>query len=60
MPLFTRDPDGTPRTKNKFIMARRNWCAVWWDPNSGEMIFDIRVEREKGIGESIGYVAAHW
>lgn len=60
MPLFTHDPDGTPREKNKFIMGRRNWCAVWWDRNSGEMVFDIRVEKEKGLGESVGYVCAQW
>jgi hypothetical protein len=55
MPLFTHDPDGTPREQNKFIMGRRNWCAVWWDRNSGELVFDIRVEKEKGVGESVGY-----
>ncbi|KAF8557334.1 hypothetical protein OG21DRAFT_1475599 [Imleria badia] len=55
MPLFTHDPDGTPRDKNKVIMGRRNWCAVWWNRNSGEMVFDIRVEKGKGLGESVGY-----
>ena len=39
-------------------MGRRNWCAVWWDPSSGEMVFDIRVERGKGLGVSVGYVCA--
>jgi len=55
IPLFTHDPDGTPRDKNKFIMGRRNWCAVWWDRNSGELVFDIRVEKGKGLGESVSY-----
>lgn len=58
IPLFTHDPDGTPRDKNKFIMGRRNWCAVGWDRNSGELVFDIRVEKGKGLGESVGYVFA--
>lgn len=57
MPLFTHEPDGASRV-NKYIMGRRNWCAVWWEPNSGEMVFDIRVERGKGLGESVGYVRA--
>ncbi|KAF8447483.1 hypothetical protein L210DRAFT_849761 [Boletus edulis BED1] len=55
IPLFTREPDGTPREKNKFIMGRRNWCAVRWDQQSGELVFDIRVEKGKGLGESVGY-----
>ncbi|KAF9218252.1 hypothetical protein BS17DRAFT_791875, partial [Gyrodon lividus] len=55
MPLFTHEPNGTPRVKNKYIMGRRNWCAVWWDFNTGELVFDIRVEKEKGLGDSIGY-----
>lgn len=60
MPLFKNEPDGTPRENNKYIMGRRNWCAVWWEPNSGEMVFDIRVEKAKGLGESVGYVCAQW
>lgn len=60
MPLFTHDPDGAPRDKNKVIMGRRNWCAVWWDRNSGELVFDIRVEKDKGLGESVKYVCAQW
>ncbi|KAH0827015.1 hypothetical protein J3R83DRAFT_4684 [Lanmaoa asiatica] len=60
MPLFTHEPDGTLRERNKYIMGRRNWCAVWWEPTSGEMVFDIRVEREKGVGESVGYVCVQW
>ncbi|KAH7912158.1 hypothetical protein BJ138DRAFT_1005044 [Hygrophoropsis aurantiaca] len=53
-PLFSHEPDGTSR-KNKFIMGRRNWCAAWWDFHTGEMVFDIRVEREKGVGDSVSY-----
>lgn len=55
MPIFTHDPDGTSRVKNKYIMGRRNWCAVRWDSRTGEMIFDLRVEKEKGLGTSVGY-----
>ncbi|KAH7889248.1 hypothetical protein F5I97DRAFT_1934198 [Phlebopus sp. FC_14] len=55
MPVFTQEPNGTPRLKNKYIMGRRNWCAVQWDDRTGEMVFDIRVEKEKGLGASVGY-----
>ncbi|KAF9246124.1 hypothetical protein BU15DRAFT_84931 [Melanogaster broomeanus] len=56
MPIFTHEPDGTPRAKNKYIMGRRNWCAIWWDSYTGDLVFDIRVEKEKGLGDSVGYV----
>jgi hypothetical protein len=35
-------------------MDRRNWCCITLQ--SGELLFDIRVEKEKGHGETIGYV----
>ncbi|KAI6039939.1 hypothetical protein EDC04DRAFT_1590102 [Pisolithus marmoratus] len=54
MPIFTHEPDGTVRAKNKYIMGRRNWCAVWWDSRTGEITFDLRVEKEKGVGTSFG------
>ncbi|OAX39189.1 hypothetical protein K503DRAFT_799850 [Rhizopogon vinicolor AM-OR11-026] len=57
LPIFSKDPDGTNRIKNKYIMGRRNWCAVSYDPQSHELEFDIRVEREKGFGVSTGYPA---
>jgi hypothetical protein len=31
-------------------MGKRNWCRVEWDEQTGEVEFDIRVEREKGCG----------
>ncbi|KAH7922819.1 hypothetical protein BV22DRAFT_1069793 [Leucogyrophana mollusca] len=55
IPLFSHEPDGTPRKQNKFVMGRRNWCAAWWDSQTGEMVFDIRVEKEKGMGDSVSY-----
>ncbi|GLB35393.1 hypothetical protein LshimejAT787_0209580 [Lyophyllum shimeji] len=54
MPVFQNETNGQPR-KQKFIMGRRNWCKVEWDPQTGDMIFDIRVEKEKGLGETVGY-----
>ena len=40
----------------RYIMGRRNWCGVWWDQKSQNLIFDIRVETQKGIGEIVGSV----
>lgn len=54
-PVFETDPDGSTR-KQKYIMARRNWCHISWDSSTGELIFDIRVEREKGVGDTVGYM----
>jgi hypothetical protein len=37
-------------------MGRRNWCQVDWDVHTGELIFDLRIEKEKGLGETVGRV----
>ena len=50
-----KEPTGQPR-KQKFIMGKRNWCRVEWDEQTGEVEFDIRVEREKGCGVTTGWV----
>ncbi|KAF8522090.1 hypothetical protein BU17DRAFT_45307 [Hysterangium stoloniferum] len=55
VPLFERDPNGTG-SKSKYIMGRRNWCQVEWNGTTGELEFKIQVEREKGIGETSGYL----
>jgi hypothetical protein len=54
LPIFSKEPDGTNRIKNKYIMGRRNWCAVSYVPQAHELEFDIRVEKEKGAGTSVG------
>ncbi|TFY74486.1 hypothetical protein EWM64_g9525 [Hericium alpestre] len=56
MPIFVKEPDGSP-AKSKFIMGRRNWCSVILEPSSGDLLFDIRVEKMKGYGETFGYIA---
>jgi len=38
-------------------MGRRNWCSVDWEDQTGELIFDVRVEVEKGCGVTVGYVS---
>lgn len=57
LPLFSEDPDGTQR-KQKHIMGRRNWCQVDWNPQNGELVFDLRIEKEKGVGTTVGYVVS--
>ncbi|THH33013.1 hypothetical protein EUX98_g1210 [Antrodiella citrinella] len=54
LPVFTVDTNGS-QPKNKHIMGRRNWCSVTWESLSGDLVFDIRVEKEKGYGETVGY-----
>ncbi|KDQ06742.1 hypothetical protein BOTBODRAFT_39397 [Botryobasidium botryosum FD-172 SS1] len=54
LPIFQRDTNGTP-LKSKMIMGRRNWCSVMRDNSTGELEFDIRVEKVKGRGETVGY-----
>jgi hypothetical protein len=36
-------------------MGRRNWCCITLKQPSGDLLFDIRVEKEKGQGETVGY-----
>ncbi|KAK7467073.1 hypothetical protein VKT23_004134 [Stygiomarasmius scandens] len=55
MPVFQTETDGTSR-KQKFIMGRRNWCQTNWDEATGDLLFDLRVEKEKGLGTSVGYL----
>ncbi|KIY65027.1 hypothetical protein CYLTODRAFT_76394 [Cylindrobasidium torrendii FP15055 ss-10] len=54
VPLFAKDTDGSSR-KAKFIMGRRNWCSADWDETTGDLVYEIRVEKEKGLGETVGY-----
>ncbi|KAI0071818.1 hypothetical protein K474DRAFT_1712149 [Panus rudis PR-1116 ss-1] len=53
IPLFTNDTDGSP-PKNRYIMGRRNWCSVKYDHTTGDLVFDIRVEKQKGYGTTVG------
>ena len=54
IPLFERDTDGSA-PKSKYIMGKRNWCSVDWDPATGDLVWDIRVEIQKGYGQTTGY-----
>jgi hypothetical protein len=35
-------------------MGRRNWCSISLKHPSDDLLFDIRVEKEKGYGETLG------
>ncbi|TCD60721.1 hypothetical protein EIP91_009627 [Steccherinum ochraceum] len=54
VPLFVVDTNGS-QPKSKHVMGKRNWCSVERDPTTGDIIFDIRVEKEKGNGETVSY-----
>ncbi|KAI0274398.1 hypothetical protein BGY98DRAFT_993844 [Russula aff. rugulosa BPL654] len=54
VPLFDRDTDGS-KPKSHYIMGRRNWCSITLTQPSGDLLFDIRVEKETGYGETVGY-----
>ncbi|KAI0691176.1 hypothetical protein BC835DRAFT_1407314 [Cytidiella melzeri] len=54
VPLFSQDTNGG-NPKSKYIMGKRNWCAVQHDAQCGDLVFDIRVEHTKGHGHTVGY-----
>lgn len=54
MPIFSTETNGSSR-KQRYIMGRRNWCVAEYDERTGGVLFDIRVEREKGYGATVGY-----
>jgi len=54
IPLFKRGTKGQVR-KKKNIFGRRNYCIVHYDEDSMELVFDIRVEKEKGVGTTVRY-----
>ncbi|THH08214.1 hypothetical protein EW145_g2858 [Phellinidium pouzarii] len=55
VPVFMRDTDGSTG-KSKVVMGRRNYCIADCDASTGDLVFDIRVEKEKGYGTTVGYI----
>ena len=51
--LFDKDTDGS-KPKSHYIMGRRNWCCITLKQPSNDLLFDIRVEKQKGHGETVG------
>ncbi len=35
-------------------MGRRNWCCITLKQPPNDLLFDIRVEKETGNGETVG------
>ena len=52
VPLFDKDTNGS-KPQSHYIMGRRNWCCITLI-STGELVFEIRVEKEKGYGETVG------
>jgi hypothetical protein len=52
LPLFENDTDGKKLPK-PFTLPRRNYASVQYLP-SGDLQFDIRVEKWQGAGETVG------
>ena len=59
VPLFQTDTDGS-KPKSPYIMGRRNWCRITLEQPTANLLFDIRVEKEKGHGETVGYEYASY
>lgn len=53
VPLFERDTDGS-KPQSHYLMGRRNWCSITLIQHTGDLLFDIRVEKDKGHGETVG------
>lgn len=54
VPTFEKGFDGQ-KQKAKYIAGARNWCAVTRDAQSGELEFELRVEKTKGSGDCKSY-----
>ncbi|WWC93106.1 uncharacterized protein L201_008072 [Kwoniella dendrophila CBS 6074] len=62
IPLFEKETDGS-KSKMKTALNRRNYAAVEFNQDS-ELVFDYRVEKSQGAGETVSYPikspAARW
>lgn len=55
IPLFDVEPHDGSKRSQKFIMGKRNWCGVRWDGQTGDLVFTLFIEKEKGGGQTKGY-----
>ena len=55
MPVFQEGLRTDTRRIN-YVAGARNYTIGERDPSTGEFVFDIRVERRTGEGETKGYV----
>jgi len=52
VPLFEKDTDGSKMSK-PYTMPRRNYASVQYLEDTGELRFDIRIEKSQGAGETV-------
>ncbi|EJD46069.1 hypothetical protein AURDEDRAFT_63375 [Auricularia subglabra TFB-10046 SS5] len=56
VPIFAKDPTtGNPSKNGKYVMGKRNYSIIERDAATADLICDIRVEVEKGRGQTVGY-----
>ncbi|KAI9256720.1 hypothetical protein BY458DRAFT_519383 [Sporodiniella umbellata] len=53
--LFKSSPNGNTR-QNKKLMGMRNYCAGYYDENTGKLNFWIQAEKEVGVKGTMGYL----
>ncbi|KAI9313656.1 hypothetical protein BX666DRAFT_2020637 [Dichotomocladium elegans] len=53
--LFTKSPNGNARQNIK-LMGARNYCAGYYDENTGKLNFWIQAEKEIGVKGTMGYL----
>lgn len=53
--LFKRSPNGNTR-QNKKLMGMRNYCAGYYDEQTGKINFWIQAEKEVGVKGTMGYL----
>ncbi|WWC73414.1 uncharacterized protein I206_107381 [Kwoniella pini CBS 10737] len=54
IPLFMTDTDGSKSKMKGTALNRRNYAAVEYNTNR-ELLFEFRVEKSQGAGETVGY-----
>ncbi|TXT06137.1 hypothetical protein VHUM_03610 [Vanrija humicola] len=51
--IFAKDTDGKKQRK-PYVLPRRNYTAIEY-LESGDLLFDIRVEKKQGAGDTVSY-----
>ncbi|WVR08312.1 hypothetical protein IAU60_005365 [Kwoniella sp. DSM 27419] len=57
IPLFDKETDGSKNTNKGHCLNRRNYAAVEYNDRD-ELVFDFRVEKSQGEGETVSYPIA--
>lgn len=54
VPVFELDLNDQ-KQNDRYIMGARNWCAVKRDAGTGDLEFELRIEKSKGSGQTKSY-----